>query len=73
MKSVADLHESIRSTTDELCLSSPSGTNVSCAIARLTHSIVLVSVMASQRLTYGSNQAEKSITNGVLFVFDTAR
>lgn len=39
---------------------------LSLLIARLTHSLVCVSVPASHRRTYGSNHAEKSISSGSL-------
>jgi hypothetical protein len=37
-------------------------------MAALTHSVVLVSVVTSHLRTYGSNQAEKSITSDSLLI-----
>lgn len=43
---------------------------LSLLIARLTHSLVCVSVVASHLRTQGSNQAEKSISSGSLWAED---
>lgn len=63
-KSTADRHESIKSVIDELCMSSPSGSNLSALIADRTHSLVFASALSSHAVTYDPNQPSRSIGSG---------